>query len=101
MNRTTLWSKESERVLGTFRQTVQHKSKSKTWKPLKAKPSKSREWSWPAIKSPLRTGSSKRIKSGNYTVKRVGGGYAREPYQEEKKWESDEEVEREKKVKLS
>ena len=41
----------------------------------------------------------KRIKSGNYTVKRVGGGYAREPYPEEKKQENDEEEVRERNVK--
>jgi len=54
LNRTTLRSKSSERVLGVFRQTVTHKSKTrkKSWKL-----SVSNEWGWAHIKSPLRNAS--------------------------------------------
>lgn len=55
----------------------------------------SRERGRPQIKSPLRNASQKRIKSGNYTVKRVGGGYVREPYEEERKLKDDSSVIRE------
>lgn len=84
LNRTPLRSKNQERVLGEFKQTVWNSKlpkKASKQREISKNRSNIMDRSKASVGSPLRWSSkTKSSKKGNYSVKRVGGGYVREAY---------------------